>query len=69
MHRSLMVRRLSWFSCLAFCGALLLSGCGDDMSEPKSEIPKETPKDLAKDSQQFFIQQNLTKKGTAKTKR
>jgi hypothetical protein len=65
-----MVRRFSWFLCLGFCGALLISGsgCGDDMSEPKSEIPKETPKDLAKESQQFFIKENLQKK-SSKTKR
>lgn len=67
MHRP-MTRRLSWFLCLGF-GALLLSGCGEDMSQPKTEIPKEAPKDLAKDSQQYFTQQYLQKKGSAKTKR
>jgi hypothetical protein len=66
MRRSLTVRRFSWFLCLAFCGSLLLCGCGEDMSEPKSEIPKETPKDLAKESQQYFIKENLQKKGKAK---
>jgi hypothetical protein len=37
------------------------------MSEPKTIVREETPKDKAKESQQFFTKQFLQKKGTAKT--
>jgi hypothetical protein len=53
---------------LIFISALLLSGCGEDMSEPKAVIPAETPKEKGKDSQEFFTKQALQKKGTARTK-
>jgi hypothetical protein len=65
MQRAQIVRRFSWCLTLAFVFSLLLSGCGEDMSHPKTVIPEDLPKDKAKASQEFFTKQNL-QKGSSK---
>jgi hypothetical protein len=69
MHRRVVIGRFcKLLGLLAVCGPLL-PGCGDDMSQPKTIIPEEAPKEKGKDSQEFFTKQYLQKKGTkAKTK-
>jgi hypothetical protein len=66
MLRVSFVRRFCCFLVVAFVGALGLSGCGEDMSQPKTIESKEAPKDLAKESQQYFTKEFLQKKGTSK---
>jgi hypothetical protein len=66
MQRTQMVRRFSWCIASAFVFGLWLSGCGEDMSQPKTVIPEESPKDMAKASQEFFIKQNLQKGASKK---
>jgi hypothetical protein len=66
MQRAQIVHRFSWSLTPAFVLSLLLSGCGEDMSQPKTIVPEELPKDKAKESQQYFTKQFLEKKGGAK---
>jgi hypothetical protein len=62
MQRSMSVRI---FSCLLgftiVCGSLCVTGCGEDMSEPKTITPSELPKDKAKESMQYYTDQMKAK--------
>jgi len=68
MHRALIVRRFSYFLGVTFVCGVMLPGCGEDMSQPKTIIPEQSPAEKAKESQQFFMK-GASKKATGGTKR
>jgi len=67
MTQSRPIRSISWCIVSTFIAGLVASGCGEDMSQPKTVIPAQSPAEKAKASQQFFMQ-GAPQKSTKKAK-